>query len=280
MSFKLAAAELNVTRGAISRQIKALEEEVGAPLFVRKQDGIALTAEGEDLYTVLARGFSEASETLHRIKTGNKSARVTLACSNAFAALWLMRRIGAFWRAHPEITVDHVISDNAREFRQSQIDLRIRYGSGAWPDEHATLLLTESIFPVCSPDYAKSAKDTSFVDLSKVDLLHVDGVDPEWTNWDEFLRRTGVEHGPLIGRRFNNFSVLLQAIQDGQGIALGWRRLVDHLIRDGTLARFGDLEIDAPGSYYLTWNQNHVLSESAVALKDWLIETARPESKD
>ncbi len=277
MNFKQAAGELNVTRGAISRQIKALEDEVGVELFLRNMDGIALTPEGETLYMVLAKGFSEVSEALHGIRMGQKNATVTLACSNAFATLWLMRRIGSFWHRHPEIMVDHLISDNAQELRKSQIDLRVRYGSGAWPDETTELLLRETIFPVSSPAYAAAIPDQSFDDLSQIHLLHVDGVDPDWTNWDEFLRRAGVPHGPLRGRRFNNFAVLLQAIEDGQGVALGWHQLVKHLVDEGRLQRFGDLEIAAPGAYYVTWNQNRRLSEAALTVKDWLIETAQAD---
>lgn len=274
MSFKLAAAELNVTRGAISRQIKALEEEAGTALFSRETDGIVLTTEGEELYSVLARGFSEASEAMHRIRTGNKSASVTLASSNAFATFWLMPRMGAFWRTFPDVKVDHLISDNAQEFRNAKIDLRIRYGFGAWPDEHTELLFHEKVFPVCGPGYDGALDEEARADIGAVELLHVDGVDPEWTNWDEFLRRAGVQHGPLLGRRFNNFTVLMQAAQDDQGVALGWQRLLAPLIEQKKLKRFGELEIEAPGSYYVTWNRSHNLSDAAVTLKDWLVETA------
>ena len=274
MNFKLAAEELNVTRGAISRQIKALEEEAGAPLFHRGSDGVVLTADGEALYAVLARGFSEASEALQRIRTGNRASPVTLGCTNAFATLWLMRYIGAFWRSHPDITIDHLISDDPSDMRKAQVDLRVRYGSGAWPDEMSELLFTERIYPVCGPEFDIPLNAEGEADLAQVTLLHVHGVDPEWTNWDEFLRRACVDLGPLPGRRINNFSVLMQATRDGQGVALGWDRLTGHLLEEGKLKRFGSLEIPAPGSYYLTWNKSHALSEPAQLLRDWLLETA------
>ena len=280
MNFNQAAMELNVTRGAVSRQIKALEDELGVALFDREAKGVHLTAAGETLYAVLARGFSEAAETVHAIKTGDRQSAVTLACTNAFATLWLMRHMGAFWRAHPDINVHHLMSDRSQDFRRAEIDLRVRYGSGAWPDEEVALLFTEKIFPVCGPGYAAGEGPSEDSDFGSLHLLHVEGVDPEWTTWDEFLRRAAVPHGPLQGRQFNNFSVLLQATQENQGVALGWERLIRPLLSAGKLVRFGDLEIDAPGGYYLTWNARRTLSDAALVLKDWLLETARSDAPE
>lgn len=274
MSQKRAATELNVTPGAVSRQIKALEDEVGTPLFYRETTGVSLTPSGQDLYVVLARGFSEASEALERIRAGSGHAGVTLACTNAFAGFWLMRKMGAFWRDNPAISVNHMMSDHAAHFRRSDVDLRIRYGSGVWPDETATLLFRERIFPVCGPGFAQEHADRSADHIAGLPLLHVDGIDPEWTNWEEFLRRAGITHGPLSGRRFNNFSILVQAARDDQGIALGWERLIWPLLEQGKLVRFGDIAIDAPAAYYLTRNDNRSLSPAAAKLEAWLTETA------
>lgn len=273
-NFNRAGQELNVTRGAVSRQIKSLEDELGVTLFERMADGVLLTAEGETLYTVLARTFSEMSESVQAVRAGQRDSAVTLACTNAFASLWLMPRMRGFWQEHPEINVHQFISDRTRDFRRAEIDLRIRYGFGDWPDEQAALLFKERIFPVCGPGYAKAQQGVADRDIGTLQLLHVEGVDPDWTNWEEFLRRTGVRHDPLQGRQFNNFSVLLQAAQDNQGLALGWEGLILPLLSEGKLVRFGELVIDAPGAYYLTWNARRTLSPAALALKDWLLAAA------
>ena len=277
MSLKLAAAELNVTPGAVSRQLKALEDELGTPLFHREVSGLRLTSQGEDLYSVLAQGFSRASEVVDRIKSGSEYTSVTLACTNAFASFWLMPKMGSFWRQNPSISVNHLMSDNGAGFRRADVDLRVRYGSGVWPDEASVLLFEERIFPVAGPTFAEDFAGATSGEIADQPLLHVDGVDPEWTNWDDFLRLAGVEHGPLRGRRFNNFSVLMQATQDGQGVALGWERLVWPLIEEGKLVRFSDLVIRAPGGYHLTHNENRALSPAAEKLKAWLVEAAHGE---
>jgi LysR family transcriptional regulator, glycine cleavage system transcriptional activator len=271
-----AAAELNVTPGAVSRQIKALEEELGVPLFVRSATGLIPTADAEALYAVLSQMFSRTAETVQVIRSGNRTRRVTLACTHAFAAQWLMPRMGDFWRRFPEISVDHLISDDAREFRRAEVDLRIRYGFGAWPDEISALLMTDMLYPVAAPEFARQHTDRTAADIPDLPLLHVDWADAEWTGWSEFLRRAGIPHGALPGRRFSTLGVVLQACQDAQGIALGWHRLVRPLIENGRLVPFTDVRMPAPGSYYLSWNANGG-GDAVATLRDWLLAAASVE---
>jgi len=277
LSFKLAAAELNVTPGAVSKQIKAIEDELGMPLFTRLGTGVALTNAGEDLYSVLSSSFSRASEVVRTIKRGDRSKNVTIACTDAFATFWLIPRMADFWERFPDITVDHLISDNPREYRRAEVELRIRYGPGAWGDESAELLFNETIYPVSSPAFAAKHRDATAEALPDLPLLHVDWVDPEWADWDEVLRRAKIPHGPNRGRRFGKFSVALQAAQADQGLAVGWHRLVHPLIRDGRLVKLTDLEMPAPGGYYLTWNDRRTLSPAAETLRTWLREVAEQE---
>ena len=280
LSFKLAAAELNVTSGAVSKQIKAIEDELGVPLFVRLGAGVSLTSAGEDLYGVLSSGFSRAAEVVRTIKLGDRLKNVTIACTDAFATMWLIPRMADFWERFPEITVDHLISDNPRDYRRAEVELRVRYGLGAWADETAELLFDETIYPVCGPGFAGKHRDATAEALPDLPLLHVDWVDPGWADWDEVLRRAKIPHGPNKGRRFGKFSVALQAAQADQGLAIGWHRLVRHLLRDAKLVRLTDLEMPAPGGYYLTWNDRRTLSPAAETLRSWLREMAAQERQN
>ncbi|TXH33382.1 MAG: LysR family transcriptional regulator [Rhodospirillaceae bacterium] len=277
MSFKLAAAELNVTPGAVSKQIKAIEDELGMPLFTRLGTRVALTNAGEDLYGVLSSSFSRASEVVRTIKRGDRSRNVTIACTDAFATFWLIPRMGDFWERFPDITVDHLISDNPRDYRRAEVELRIRYGLGAWTDETAELLFDETIYPVCGSGFATTHRDATAETLPDLPLLHVDWVDPEWSDWDEVFRRAKIPHGPNKGRRFGKFSVALQAAQADQGVAVGWHRLVRPLMHDTRLVKLTDLEMPAPGGYYLTWNDRRALSPAADTLRAWLREMAEQE---
>ncbi|MEY9325612.1 LysR substrate-binding domain-containing protein [Sinorhizobium fredii] len=279
LSFKLAASELNVTPGAISRQVKAIEEEVGVPLFARNAKGVALTPAGEELYSVLASGFSKASDVVRAIKRGDRVRSVTIACTDAFATMWLIPRMPDFWRRYPDIAVDHLISDNAKDYRRAEVELRIRYGFGAWLDETAELLFDDTIYPVCGPGFAAEHEGVIAAGLGELPHLHVDWADPDWAGWEEVLLRAGIPHALSSGRRFSKFSVAVQAAMADQGVAVGWDRLVRHLIDEGKLVRLTELMIPAPGAYYLTTNNNRELSSAAVVLRDWLRETAERERK-
>ena len=269
---------MNVTPGAVSRQIKALERELGVPLFDRGQLGLMLTADAEALYAVLADSFSRTAETVQTIRSGNRAVRVTLACTHAFATV-AHAAMRDFWRRFPEITVDHLISDNARDFRRAEVDLRIRYGFGAWPDETSTLLMAEAIYPIAGPGFAERHADCTAADIPALPLLHVDWVDAEWTRWDELLRRAAIPHGPISGRRFSTFGVVLQACQEDQGVAIGWHRLVRDLIDAGKVVPFTNLRIPSPGGYYLSWNANRTVPAATSTVRNWLLELAALQPK-
>lgn len=251
-----------------------MEEELGVPLFGRTPAGLTLTADAEALYAVLAQAFSRAAETVQRIRSDNRTLRVTLACTHAFAERWLMPRMGDFWRRFPEISVDHLISDDAREFRRAEVDLRVRYGFGAWLDESSAFLMSETIYPITGPGFADRHAGSAPADIPDLPLLHLDWADAEWTGWDELLRRAGVPHGALPGRRFSTFGIVLRACEENQGVAVGWHRLVRPLVEAGRVMPFTDLRIPAPGSYYLSWNANREPNDAVRTLRDWLLATA------
>jgi LysR family transcriptional regulator, glycine cleavage system transcriptional activator len=227
---------------------------------------------------VLSQSFSRTAETVQAIRSRNRTKRVTLACTHAFASQWLMRRIGEFWRRFPDISVDHLISDDAREFRRAEVDLRIRYGFGAWPDETSVLLMTDTIYPIAGPEFARQHAGCTATEIADLPLLHVDWADAEWTGWDELLRRAGIPHGALPGRRFSTLGVVLQACQEDQGVAVGWHRLVRPLVEKGQVVPFTDLRMSSPGSYYLSWNTNREPSDAVRTLRDWLMAAAADET--
>jgi DNA-binding transcriptional LysR family regulator len=209
--------------------------------------------------------------SFRQIKSFGGQASVTVGSTMAMAHLWLMPRMGAFWNRHHDIVVDHVISDHPHGLDRPDVDLRIRYGDGEWPDEQSAKLYDDRIFPVASPAFAKAYPVGSVTDLAQLQLLSVEGIDWTWTTWSEFLREVGHPDRHVNVRRFNSYVIALQAARSGQGVTLGWESLVAPLIEAGNLVRVTDAEIAAPQSYFVTWSARRPLSAQAVMLRDWLL---------
>jgi LysR family glycine cleavage system transcriptional activator len=271
LSLTKAAEELNVTPGAVSKHVRALEDELGSPLFLRRHRALELTRAGETIAGALREGFERVASTFLQVKSANGPSNVTIGCTMAMAHLWLMPRMSSFWSGHQDIVVDHVISDQPHGLDRPDIDLRLRYGSGEWPDELSAKLYDDRIFPVASPAFAHEHPVKTVDELSRLQLLSVEGIDWDWTTWADFLREIGCPDRRLNVRRFNSHVIALQAARSGHGVVLGWASLVTRLIETGDLVQVTDAEIKAPQSYFVTWSARRPLSHQASILRDWLL---------
>lgn len=260
-----------MTPGAVSKQVKILEEEIGRALFNRLHRALQLTPAGETVYRTLRETFERISGSLQSVRSDSTIRTVSIGTTAAFAQLWLMPRLGAFWNAHQDIVIDHMISDRLQDLQRPDVDLRIRYGDGKWPGEHASKLFDDSIIAVASPAFLARNKIDSPKNIAEVPLLSVEGVDWTWTTWADFLRDIGVARKKLNVRRFNSYVIALQAAQDGQGVALGWLGLVKPLIARRSLKQVTRAQIRAPGSFYVTWSSEREPSRESENLRNWLL---------
>ncbi|HWA50694.1 MAG TPA: LysR substrate-binding domain-containing protein [Dongiaceae bacterium] len=279
-SLSFAAAELNVTPSAVSKHVTFLEQELGVPLFVRGHRSMRLTPEGEQLYRSLSESFAGMAAAFEAIKTSRTARTVTVGCTTAFAQMWLMPRLGNFWRAHQDIVIDQVVSDRSQDLRRSEVDLRIRYGDGTWPEETAIRLFGDTIFPVASPDFARKHKVKEPAELIGLPLLEVISQERGWTEWEEWLAAVGVppqkfKSGRIKTRRINNYVIAWQAAMDGQGIALGWQSLVGAMLEARKLVRLTKAETVPTEATYVTWSAHRPLSAEATVLRDWLMAEAK-----
>jgi DNA-binding transcriptional LysR family regulator len=142
-----------------------------------------------------------------------------------------------------------------------------------WPGTDRIKLFGDRLFPVCSPAFKAAHAGVRAGDLSRLPLLRLKGVDPAWIDWDSFLAWAGL--GPIErpkgGRSLNNYTVVIQAARDGQGVALGWERLVGPMIESGELVRLTDLAMPAPGAHYLAWSADRVVTPAMAAFRDWVM---------
>lgn len=244
LSFTKAASELNVTRVAVSQQIKSLETYLGTPLFHRLHRAIKLTPAGEQYQRGVALGLQTILTATGEVQKSVGGNSVTVTTSTGFSTFWLLPRIGDFRRLHPDIDVQFLVADNYLNMSVSNVDVAVRYGNGDWPNVNSQFLLQEEIYPVCSPSYLRGRKRPQFaVDLLYERLLHLEGrYDPE-TRWRTWFAEQGVDAGiPPHGLRLNTYTNLVQAALDGQGIALIGPPLMQKYLTDGALIRL----VDAP----------------------------------
>jgi len=278
-SLSFAAAELNVTPSAVSKHVTFLEQELGVPLFVRGHRTMRLTTEGEQLYRSLSESFAGMAAAFEAIKTSRTARTVTVGCTTAFAQLWLMPRLGEFWRAHQDVVIDQVVSDRSQDLRRSEVDLRIRYGDGKWPEETAIKLFDDRIVAVASPDFARRHKVKEPADLLNLPLLEVISQERGWTEWEEWFDAVGVPVKRLKTRRINNYVIAWQAAMDGQGVALGWITQVGSLIESRKLVALTKAEVIPAEATYITWSSHRPLSAEATILRDWLMAQAAAMGK-
>jgi DNA-binding transcriptional LysR family regulator len=271
LSFKDAAAELNVTPGAVSHQIKALESEIGAALFVRRHRGVALTDQGLVLFGVLENSFSKISATLTRLRRSSEDATVTIAATTAVSSLWLTPRLTAFWKAHGGISVNQQVSDRPENNRQ-YVDLQIRYGNIEAEESTKFPLFRDDLVPVCSPAFAAAHTDTDLEALAQMPLIHPDADDISWTTWRTWFTELGYRGDIAKGLRVNNYTIALQAARDDVGIVLGWQRLVRPFIDRKVLVPLGPNRLKAPGSFYIVSDPDDLISANARIVRDWLLQ--------
>ncbi|WP_171212010.1 LysR substrate-binding domain-containing protein [Ruegeria sp. HKCCA5426] len=271
LSFKNAAEELSVTPGAVSHQIKALEGDLGTALFQRKHRGVDLTEDGKALYEALSSSFTRISKTLGAIRNRASVEKVTVGSTTAVAALWLSPAVIRFWRDMPEVNVDQLSQDRAFRDRPD-VDFFIRYGRDSDPSLTNTPLFRDHLVPVASPEVADRLIGARLDQLAAERLIHLESEDRSWTTWPEWFQQLGYSGTIPIESRVNSYSVALQLARKGAGLALGWQRLIQPMLQSGKLVTIGPHQLTAPNQFYLVGRPDEDLSDSARALKNWIIQ--------
>lgn len=138
------------------------------------------------------------------------------------------------------------------------------------PEQTSLRIFADEIIPVCSPDFAVRHGDATVATLPSLPLIQLEGVDADWTTWRDWFRVLGFDAPRVTGPTFNNYTIALQAAEDGAGVALGWRKLIEPILSRGTLAPLTTASIPSPGAFHLTWSRHRELSSAAALLRDWL----------
>lgn len=278
LSFTKAGAELFVTQSAVSRQIRALEDELGVTLFLRTHRALALTEEGRRLYESCSGMLAQLRATVAQIRAPSSRQILALTTTPGIASLWLIPRLSLFTEAHPGIDVRIDATARRRDLAADGFDLAIRY---ARVDSQAgTPLGGESIQPVCSPQLArdKTRPLATPADLRRHTLLQV--VIPPGTNmpleWDPWLQAMGLaDLRPAATLSFSNYDEAIMAALTGQGVALGRRPLIDNLLRSRKLVAPFKARIASPRAYFLQVAPGAQTKPAVQALERWLLDQVR-----
>src|SRR5258708_2269798 len=248
LSFTRAAAELFLTQSAVSRQIQALEEYLGLPLFERRHKALALTGPGEAYYRSVAQTLEQLREATRRLRETRTGHVLTVTTTVSFAALWLVPRLTRFRKQHPSVDVRITATHEVVDLEREGVDVAIRDCplNRAPPD--AEFLAGEHLAAICSPSYLKEAKRMKLplerpADLRRHVLLNLHEVTRRWPwiSWAAWFEAMGVEEPSPAGTlTFDQYDQVIQAALHGQGVALGSMTLSGQLIRDKQLvALFG-----------------------------------------
>lgn len=259
-----AAEELGVTPGAVSQHIRRAEERLGFLLFERSRDGLTPTPALEAALPHFARGFAALADGVAAI-AANRSCRLTVSTGPAFAARWLVPRLGRFTRDHPEIEIRLVTTTALADLHMSDVDCAIRLGRGGWPGVEAEALLPQPFFPVATP--ALAARLAVPGDLATVPVVHDEGTMVAWEDW---FAAAGIAPVALAGPHYTDPILALEAAMAGQGVMLAWDIVVADALAIGRLVRPFAVTVEACLAYWFVTSETAGRTAKVRAFREWL----------
>ncbi|MBN0978477.1 LysR family transcriptional regulator [Pseudomonas hygromyciniae] len=273
-SIKAAAQALNVTSGAVSQQIRLLEDRVGMPLFTRERSGLRLTEAGASVHPALLQAFEQIQETLLSLEQAKTWQTLTVSTVATFAASWLVPRLGRFNQRYPHIEVRVEATSAIADMRRDRVDVALRHGLGLYPNLHVTRLMAPVLVPVASPSLMlANAVLTEPQDCLKYPLLH----DSDRADWSLWLSAHGVGNDPRAerGSAFEDDFLLIRAAEAGQGLALVPVEYAKEEIAAGRLVQVLDKPWPARFAYYVVTRPEAMQRDEVKAFVEWVIEEAQ-----
>ena len=270
LSFTKAAAELNLTKGAVSYQIAQLERALGFPVFRRRHRALSLTEKGQRLWHVAEVAFRDLEREIAELRDV-APGRITVGMSTYFASRWLSPRLMTFTARHPKLGLRLQPMVDLVDLEGHAIDLAIRWGRGDWTDLEIEPLFACPAFPTAGAGIAKQIAAQGLERaLAALPLLHDRDDSTAWQDWHAAagLAYRATRDDLVIP----DPNVRVQAVIDGQGIALN-DRLVGAELDTGRLCRIADVEL-ADYGYHLAYPKGALGTPGIKAFRDWILKEA------
>ena len=271
-SFTRAAEELCVTQGAVSQQVKGLENGLGIKLFNRERQRLVITEAGRDYLLVVRDALDRIAIGTERLLQRQNAGVLTVSTSPDFAAKWLVHRLGHFAEAHSGIDLRVSATLHHVDFAREEVDLAVRHGDGNWPGLDTVQLSAEQLFAVCSPKLLSGRRALGKpADILKFPLIHLDSR-ADWSRW---LRAAGIDegeatHGPVLNRA----SMVIDAAINGQGVALARTTLAAWDLINGRLVRPFPDTLPLGKTYWIIYPKATSNLPKIVTFRDWLLAEA------
>jgi LysR family transcriptional regulator, glycine cleavage system transcriptional activator len=264
-SYSDAAAELNVTHGAISHRIRELELRLKVRLFQRSGRSMVPTREAVTLLAQVRQSMLLLQSAFPERAKRNQS-KLVVGVHPALATRWLVSRLGRFTTAYPKITLEVRSTADLGDFLAPGINVAIRYGAGTWVNVVSEWMANEVLFPVCTPEYRRRLRIERPADLARCTLLR-----HTWQPWSPWLRASGLTlREPATGLALSDSAMLLEAAGAGQGVALARSVFALDDLDSGKLVRLFDIEVSDPNAYFVVSRAGETITPAAHDFRDWL----------
>lgn len=273
-SFTAAARELRMTQAAVSYAVNRLEEHLGTPLFLREHRRVRLSEAGERFFADVSIGLTHIRRSAQDLRAVATGGHVTLSCSTAFAAFWMVPRMAQLRADLPHIDLRIQTADRDLDLLGEGIPMAVRAGNPAeWPQYQAQPLAAEEIYPVCGASYLAGRERAALpADLLDHQLIHLEEPYRSAATWRDWFASVGIEGRRVPkGLQINDYVLVLQSVIAGQGVALGWRHLVEGLVQKGVLVRLTDHVLTTGMDFHVIWPRDAALSRAAQEVRDWLL---------
>lgn len=267
-SITAAAQELSLTQSAVSRQIKALEEQLEYPLFHRERQTIRLTIGGEGYLREIRDALRMISMASLNLRANPAAQTLTVSVLPTLGARWLTPRLPSFLANHPGVTVNLVTRQDYFDFRLEPIDVAFYFGRPEWPGAEMALIRKEQVIPVCHAALAARYDFREPADFRRVPLLHLT---TRLRAWEDWLVLNGDTADSVQGMLFDQFTTMIEAAACGLGVALLPIFLIEEELASGKLVRAMNRPMESSGAYYLAWPSERGTDPTLAMFKDWVL---------
>ncbi|WP_171105536.1 MULTISPECIES: LysR substrate-binding domain-containing protein [unclassified Ruegeria] len=278
LSFSRAARELNVQQPAISRQIAALEAELGTQLFLRSKPKLTLTEDGALLAKAVGAGFEAIRDGFEALQSRHAVDTLKVSASIGFTSHYLLPRLAEFQATFPDVKLQVMTRDQNDDFDPNACDVVILFGEGGLAQTVSGLIFKESMIAVCHPDLLDNRAPFNLQSLSEQKLLHLNSADHRG-DWNRFFAGTGlVISQPPPHDTYVSYMVYLRAILNGLGVGIGWYPLMREYLTNGSLVRACDHERETSRGYFCSVTPSGAGKAGAAQFLDWIVQSDRNTS--